>query len=55
MPLFYEDMDKKSAETLESLDKDNQNIKSAIIKKFPNFNLDNVPPLKDRIIKSYGD
>ncbi|KRX04703.1 6-phosphogluconate dehydrogenase, C-terminal-like [Pseudocohnilembus persalinus] len=54
VPLFYEDMDDFSANMLELLDADIQNIKAAILKKFPNFDLDNVLPLKDRIIKQYG-
>jgi hypothetical protein len=40
---------------LENLDSEIQLIKKAINSKYPHYDLTNVLPMKERIIKQYGD
>lgn len=48
-------MDDFSAYMLEILDDEIQQIKKAILKRYPNYDLSLVIPLKDRIVKQYGE
>ena len=54
LPLFYEDMCEKSAETLQGLDDDLQAIRYALTRKYPALNLDMVLPLRNRVVRQYG-
>lgn len=55
IPTFYEDFDDLSAEILNLLDQEIQAIKSAILRIRPDYNLDTVIPIKERIIRQYGN
>jgi hypothetical protein len=55
VPTFYEDFDDESAEVLAILDAEIQAIKAAINVRWPNYDLNTVVPIKERIIKQYGD
>lgn len=54
LPLLYEDLDQRSADEIEALDNEIQAIKKAILKAYPQVNLDQVMPLKDRICTMYN-
>lgn len=53
MPLLYEDIDEQSAKYIGLLSDEIQNIKSALLKKFPTLDLTQVLPIGDRIISMY--
>lgn len=55
IPFFYTDLNQLSADNMEKLSDEIQLIKKAILKRYPHIDLDNVLPLKDRIILQYGD
>jgi len=55
LPLLYEDMDDFSADQMQKLDDEIQAIKSAILKKYPHVDLSSIIPLKERVIKQYGE
>jgi hypothetical protein len=55
IPFFYTDLNQLSADNMEKLSDEIQAIKKAILKRYPNLNLDAVEPLQDRIIRQYGD
>ena len=55
VPYFYVTLNQTSADNMEELSKEICQIKAEIIKRFPKVNLDDILPLKDRIIKQYGD
>lgn len=55
IPFFYEDFDDFSAYMLQILDDEIQAIKKAIIARYPSFDLSMVLPIKERIIRTYGD
>lgn len=48
-------MDDFSADWMTKLDQEIQNIKAAILKKYPTYDLSSVIPMQKRIIKQYGD
>lgn len=54
VPLLYEDLDQKSADEIEALDNEIQDIKRAILKKYPQIELDHVIPMRDRICQMYN-
>lgn len=51
---LYADMDEFSAEQMAMLDNELQQIKFALLQRFPALDLSDVLPLKDRVIKHYG-
>jgi len=53
VPLLYEDLDEKSAHEIQVLDDEIQKIKKAILDKYPQINLDQVIPMKERICTMY--
>jgi len=55
VPLLYEGLDQRSADEIEALDTEIQNIKRAILKRFPQIQLDHVLPISERIVKMYKD
>mmetsp|Transcript_8691 Transcript_8691/g.7644 ORF Transcript_8691/g.7644 Transcript_8691/m.7644 type:complete len:324 (-) Transcript_8691:160-1131(-) len=55
IPLLYEDMDDFSADEMQKLDDEIQAIKKAILAKYPHIDLSAVMPIKQRIIKQYGE
>jgi hypothetical protein len=55
IPLLYEDMDDFSADQMQKLDDEIQAIKQAILKKYPHVDLSTIIPLKERVIKQYGE
>lgn len=55
IPLLYEGMDDFSADQMQKLDDEIQAIKAEIVKRFPHVDLSPITPMKDRIIKQYGD
>lgn len=54
VPLLYEDLDQRSADEIQALDDEIQAIKKAILKSYPNLNLDQVMPMRDRICTMYA-
>lgn len=52
---LYEDFDALSAEYLAHLDNELQTIKIALCLHYPQLDLSEVQPIKERIIKGYGD
>ena len=54
VPLLYEGLDDRSADEIQGLDDEIQLIKAAILKKYPSINLDQVMPLKDRVLTMYA-
>ena len=54
VPLLYEGLDQVSADEIQGLDDEIQLIKRAIVRQFPQINLDQVMPLKDRVLTMYG-
>lgn len=55
IPFFYTSLNQISADNMDKLSDEIQAIKSAIVKRYPKMDLDQVIPLKDRIILQYGD
>lgn len=55
IPMLYEEMDDFSADQMQLLDDEIQLIKKAILKKYPGVDLSPILPLKERIIKQYGE
>ena len=55
VPLFYEDLDEFSGLQLKLLDDEIQLIKREINRRYPDYDLSIVLPLKDRIKFTYGD
>jgi len=55
IPFFYTSLNQLSADNMDKLSEEIQDIKRAILKRHPNFKLDDVIPMKDRIIAQYGD
>lgn len=53
MPLLYEGLDQPSADEIQYLDDEIQHIRSALLKKYPALNLDQVMPIKQRIESMY--
>lgn len=53
IPWLYRDFDDASAEALEGLDRELQNIKKALLFACPQLNLDAVIPLGERILTQY--
>lgn len=51
VPTFYEDMDDFSADVLEKLDAEIQNIKKKILELYPEYDLSYVIPMRERIGK----
>lgn len=51
---LYADMDQFSAEQMAMLDNELQQIKAALLQRFPALDLSDVLPLKDRVVKHYG-
>lgn len=51
---LYADMDAFSAEQMAMLDNELQQIKWALLQRFPALDLSDVLPLKERVIKHYG-
>ena len=54
MPLLYEDLDEASAHEIQLLDNEIQAIKKGILKIYPEIDLDQVMPIKDRICSMYA-
>jgi len=52
---LYEDMDEFSAETLAQIDNELQQIRAALVLRFPQLDLSNVLPIGPRILKQYGE
>ena len=48
MPLLYEDLTEEGAKEIQFLDDEIQAIKRALLNKFPNLQLPNVLPIKER-------
>lgn len=55
IPYFYTDLNQLSADNMEKLSDEIQLIKNAILKRYPTIDLENVLPLRERILKQYGD
>lgn len=55
IPLLYEQTDDFSADWMQILDDEIQAIKSAILSRYPDYDLSAIIPMKDRIIKQYGE
>lgn len=55
IPWLYRDFDRVSAEALEGLDRELQNIKRALELETPELDLQGVLPLADRILSQYRD
>ena len=55
VPLLYEDLDDVCADEIQKLDDEIQAIKTAILKAYPDINLDQVMPIKDRICTMYSN
>lgn len=53
MPKLYEDLDDASAYEIEVLSEEIQEIKKALLKRFPKLNLDQVLPIGERICAMY--
>lgn len=53
MPLLYEELDEDSAKEIQLLDNEIQEIKKALLKKYPNIDLSMVMPIKERIEMMY--
>jgi len=53
VPLLYEDLDNQSALEIELLDREIQDIKRALCDRFPDLNLMQVLPIKERICTMY--
>ena len=54
VPLLYEGLDDASAHEIQILSDDIQNIKAGILKQYPDLDLTQVLPIKERIISMYG-
>jgi len=55
IPWLYRDFDNVSAEALEGLDRELQEIKRALLVESPELDLQGVMPLADRILSQYRD
>lgn len=55
MPKLYGDLDDNSAEQIQLLDNEIQDIKRAITEKYPQVDLSLVVPIKERISNNYAD
>ena len=55
IPFFYTSLNQLSVDNMEKLSDEIQLIKKAILKRHPHIDLEAVLPLKDRIIKQYGN
>lgn len=55
MPKLYEDLDDDSAHEIQVLDDEIQLIKIALLNKFPDLQLTQVLPIKDRICAMYSN
>ena len=53
MPLLYEGLDQVSADEIQVLDDEIQATKAALLKRYPNLDLSQVMPIKDRICSMY--
>ena len=53
MPKLYEDLDDESAHEIEVLDAEIQEIKKALMARFPTLQLTQVLPIKQRICTMY--
>ena len=53
MPKLYEDLDDESAHEIEALDAEIQEIKKALMARFPTLQLTQVLPIKQRICTMY--
>jgi len=53
MPLLYEDLTEEGAHEIQVLDDEIQAIKSKLMQKFPQLNLPQVLPIKERICTMY--
>lgn len=53
VPLLYEGLDQVSADEIQALDGEIQEIKKAILAKAPEVNLDQVMPIQERIKTMY--
>ena len=51
---LYADLDSNSAEQLAMLDNELQQIKMALLQRFPTLDLSDVLPIKERVILHYG-
>lgn len=55
LPYFYVTLNQISADNMEELSNEICSIKAETIRRYPRVNLDDILPLKERIIKQYGD
>lgn len=55
IPFFYTSLNELSAYNMELLSEEIQQIKREINRRYPQVNLDDVQPIKERIIAQYGD
>ena len=53
VPLLYEGLDQKSADEIQLLDNEIQAIKGALLKRYPQLDLSQIMPIKDRICTMY--
>ena len=53
VPLLYEGLDQKSSDEIQYLDDEIQAIKTAILKEYPDLDLTQVMPLKERVETMY--
>lgn len=54
VPLLYEGLDQRSADEIQMLDDEIQLIKKAIVARYPMVNLDQVMPMKERVLTMYS-
>ena len=53
IPLLYEGLDQASADEIQFLDDEIQAIKKAFLKRYPDLDLTQIMPIKDRICSMY--